>query len=272
MKTNLIRLVGIFVILIAIIAAGYYTFLFFVKSVVPSFSSYGLVLVAIIAGVSMFFNPCSFSLLPTFLTFFATKSELKDEHKLGKFLLYGLFASLGIVTFSIILGVLIGSLGAAFGKSLSISAETPNLFVRIFRGGIGGLLAFFGIMHFRGAGLHMGFLEKFSNRIMSPKDKGPLMGMYMYGFGYNALGIGCGGPIMAGLFVFSLSLGGFATALLAFIIFSLTMVVLMLGISILVGLSKDTLINKLKAKSGTIKKFTGIIMVMCCIFMQQVLH
>jgi len=267
MKSNLIRLIGIFLILIAIIAAGYYTFIYFMTRVVPNFSSFSLILVAIIAGVSMFFNPCSFSLLPTFLTFFATKSELKDEKKLGKFLLYGLFASLGIITFSVILGSLIGLLGAGFGKSFALTGDSPSLFVRIFRGIIGSLLAFFGIMHFRGAGLHLGFLEKFSNRIMSPKDKGPLMGMYMYGFGYNALGIGCGGPIMAGLLVFSLSLGGFTTALLAFIIFSLTMVVLMLIISILVGMSKDTLINKMKSSSGTIKKFTGIILFLVGLFL-----
>ena len=267
MKNNLIRLIGIFIILIAIIAVGYYTFIYFMTSVVPNFSSFGLVLVAIIAGVSMFFNPCSFSLLPTFLTFFATKSELKGEKKLGKFLLYGLAASLGIITFSIILGVSIGLLGAAFGKSLSISAETPNLFVRIFRGVIGGLLVFFAILHFRGTKLRIGFVDKLSQGIMSPKDKGPLMGMYLYGFGYNALGIGCGGPIMAGLLVFSISLGGFTTALLAFIIFSLTMVVLMLGISILVGLSKDTMINKMKESSGTIKKFTGIILFLVGLFL-----
>ena len=106
-ENNPLRLIGIFVILIDLIAAGYFTFIYFMTSVVPSFSSYGLVLVAIIAGISMFFNPCSFTLLPTFLTFFATKDELKGKRKLGKFLLYGLFASLGIITFSIILGVLI---------------------------------------------------------------------------------------------------------------------------------------------------------------------
>ena len=267
MKNNFIRLIGIFVILIAIIATGYYTFIYFMTRVVPNFSSYGLIIVAIIAGVSMFFNPCSFSLLPAFLTFFATKKELKDENKLSKFLLYGLFASLGIITFSIILGSLIGLLGVGFGKSFALAGDAPNIYVRIFRGVIGGLLAFFGILHFRGAGFHIGFLEKLSQGIMSPKDKSPLMGMYMYGFGYNALGIGCGGPIMADLFVFSLSLGGFSSVLLAFIIFSLTMVVLMLGISILVGLSKDTLINKLKSKSGTIKKFTGIILFLVGLFL-----
>jgi len=266
MKNNLMRLIGIFVILIAIIALGYYTFIYFMSNVAPNFSSFGLILVAIIAGVSMFFNPCSFSLLPTFLTFFATKSELKGENKLGKFLLYGLFASLGIVTFSLILGVLIGLLGAGFGKSFALTGDTPNLFVRIFRGVIGALLAFFGIMHFRGVGLHSRF-DKLSKGFMSPKNKGPLMGMYMYGFGYNALGIGCGGPIMAGLLVFSLGLGGFNTALLAFIIFSLTMVILMLLISVLVGLSKDTLINKMKSSSGTIKKFTGVILFLVGLFL-----
>jgi len=266
-KNDLLRLIGILLIFIAIIAAGYYTFIYFMTSVVPNFSSFGLIIVAIIAGISMFFNPCSFTLLPTFLTFFATKSELKGEKKLGKFLLYGLFASLGIITFSIILGSLIGVLGAGFGKSFALGGDAPNLLVRIFRGVIGGLLVFFGILHFRGIGFHMGFLDKFSQGFMSPKNKGPLMGMYLYGFGYNALGIGCGGPIMAALFVFSLSLGGFTTALFAFIIFSLTMVVLMLGISILVGLSKDTMINKMKSSSGTIKKFTGIILLLVGLFL-----
>lgn len=267
MKTNFIRLIGIFVILIAIIAAGYYTFIYFMTSIVPNFSSFGLILVAIIAGVSMFFNPCSFSLLPTFLTFFATKKELKDEHKLGKFLLYGLFASLGIVTFSIILGSLIGLLGAGFGKSFALAGDTPNSSVRIFRGVVGSLLAIFGIMHFRGVNFHMSFLDKLSRGLTTPKDKGPLMGMYLYGFGYNALGIGCGGPIMAGLLTFAFVSGGFSSALSAFIIYSLTMVVLMLLISILVGLSKDTLINKMKSSSGTIKKFTGIILFLVGLFL-----
>ena len=267
MKNNLLRIIGIFVILIAIIAVGYYGFLFFMTSVVPSFSSYGLILVAIIAGIAMFFNPCSFTLLPTFLTFFATKDELKDENKLGKFLLYGLFASLGIVTFSIILGSLIGLLGIGFGKSFALAGNDPNLSVRIFRGAIGSLIVIFGIMQFRGVSFNTGFLNKLSQSIMSPHKKGPLMGMYLYGFGYNALGIGCGGPIMAGLFVFALSVGGFSSALFAFIIFALTMVVLMLLISILVGLSKDTLINKMKTSSGKIKKFTGIILFLVGLFL-----
>jgi len=266
MKNNYARLIGIFAILITIIGAGYYTFIFFVKNIVPSFSSYGLILVAIIAGVSMFFNPCSFTLLPAFLTFFATKDELKGEKKFGKFLLYGLFASLGIITFSIILGVLIGLLGAGFGKSFALTGD-PNLPVRIFRGVIGGALVIFGIMHFRDVSFKTGPLNKLSQGVMSPHEKGPLMGMYLYGFGYNALGIGCGGPIMAGLLVFALSVGGFSSALFAFVIFALTMVVLMLLISVLVGLSKDTLINKMKASSGSIKKFTGIILFLVGLFL-----
>jgi len=267
MKNNPLRLIGIFVILIALIAAGYYTFIYFMKSIAPSFSSYGLIIIAIIAGISMFFNPCSFTLLPTFLTFFATKKELKGENKLGKFLLYGLFASLGIITFSIILGSLIGLLGAGFGKSFALTGDSPSSFVRIFRGVIGSLLAIFGIMHFKGVSFNVGFLNKLSQGVMSPTNKGPLFGMYMYGFGYNALGIGCGGPIMAGLLIFALSVGGFSSALFAFVIFSLTMVVLMLLMSILVGLSKDTIINKMKASSGKIKKFTGIIMLLIGLFL-----
>jgi len=56
-KNNYMRLIGIFAILIAIIAAGYYTFIYFIENIVPSFSSYGLIIVAVVAGISMFFNP-----------------------------------------------------------------------------------------------------------------------------------------------------------------------------------------------------------------------
>lgn len=260
MKKDYVRTIGISILLIAIVAAGYSTFIYFMKTVVPSFSSYGLFIVAVVAGISMFFNPCSFTLLPTFLTFFATKSELREEKKLGTFLLYGLSASLGIVTFSLILGGAIGLLGAGFGRSFALGGDAPNVYVRLFRGIVGGLLAFFGILHFKGVSFRTGPFNKISQALMSPSKRGPLLGMYLYGFGYNALGIGCGGPIMAALLVFAVSVGGFRSALIAFILFSLTMVVLMLLISILVGLSRDTLVTKLKSSSGTIKKFTGIIL------------
>ena len=266
-KSQIIKLLLILTGILLVVLIGYFIFIKYMTVFVPNIENYSLLIIAVIAGVSMFFNPCSFTLLPTFLTFFASKSELKGKKKLGKFLLYGLFASLGIVTFSIILGSLIGLLGAGFGKSLALAGNNPNLFVRIFRGVIGGLLAIFGIMHFKGVSFKTGPINKLSQGIMSPHKKGPLMGMYLYGFGYNALGIGCGGPIMAGLLVFSLSLGGFSSALFAFIIFSLTMVILMLFMSILVGLSKDTLINKLKTSSGKIKKFSGIIMLLVGLFL-----
>ena len=179
MKNNLLRIIGIFMVLIAIIAAGYYGVLFFMTSVVPSFSSYGLILVAIIAGIAMFFNPCSFTLLPTFLTFFASKSELKGENKLGKFLLYGLFASLGIITFSVILGVLIGLLGAGFGKSLGLVGNDPSSSVRIFRGAVGGLIATFGIMHCKGISFKTWAINKWSQKIRSPTDKSQLTVIYL---------------------------------------------------------------------------------------------
>ena len=267
MKNNYVRFFEIFIILIAIIAGGYYTFLYFVQSIVSGSNSYSLVIVSVIAGISMFFNPCSFTLLPTFLSFFASKSEPKDENRLSKYLFYGLFASMGIITFSIILGSLIGLLGAGFGKSFALAGDAPDLFVRIFRGVVGGLLAVFGIMHFKGVSFRTGPLNRLSRVIMSPGDKGPVLGMYMYGFGYNALGIGCGGPIMAGLLTFAVSSGGFGSALFAFVVYSLTMVVLMLLISILVGLSKDTLLDRMKASSGKIKKFTGMILFLVGLFL-----
>lgn len=51
----------------------------------------------------------------------------------------------------------------------------------------------------------------------------PAATVCFHGLGYSAAGLGCTGPILAGLTVFALSTGGFGTALSAFVVFSATM-------------------------------------------------
>jgi len=251
--------------LMAIIALGYFTFIYYVTSVTANFASLGLILVAVVAGISMFFNPCSFTLLPGFLSFFSKKAG--SGNKIRGTLSLGIIAALGMITFSIILGLAIALLGEGFGKSLALASPNPNIFVVAFRGIIGAALISLGIMHFRNIGFHFGFLERFSQSL-APHKKGPIFGIYLYGFGYNALGIGCGGPIMAGLFVFALTAGGgFTSVLFAFLIFSLTLATLMIAMSLLVGYSQNTMIARLRGSSPKIKKVSGIILAIVGLFL-----
>ena len=255
-----------YILLIAILAVfvglGYLTFIYFVTNVAGNFTTYNLLLVAVIAGIANFFNPCSFPFIPAFLTKYYTLKEAST--KSGSIFLYGIAGALGLITFNILLGLAIALIGAGFGKSLALAGPDPSTIVRWVRGIVGIILIYVGISHATGKGLNLSFLTP---RITLQKVKNPFASMYWYGFLYVLIGIGCGGPILAGLSVFAFSVGGFASALTAFIVFSLVMALLMILVALLVGYSKGTLIDKMKANISVVKKVSGIIVLIVGIFL-----
>ena len=161
------------------------------------------------------------------------------------------------------MGLAIAIIGVGFGKSLSVTGQDPNIIIRWVRGVVGVFLLYVGFSHITGRGLNLGFLAP---RSVMKEKVSPIKTMYGYGFLYTLLGIGCAGPILAGLSVLAFSTGGFSSAFLAFVIYSLVMVLLMLFISILASLSREILLEKLKANTGKIKKITGIIVIIVGIF------
>ena len=83
-------------------------------------------------------------------------------------------------------------------------------------------------------------------------------GLFTYGFGYNAIGIGCGGPIMAGLAVFAFSAGGFTAAFLAFGVYAATMAALMIFVSLLASSAKGTVIKSMRKSTARVQRITAI--------------
>jgi len=67
---------------------------------------------------------------------------------------------------------------------------------------------------------------------------------------------------MAGLFVFAFLQGGFADALLAFALYSLVMAFLMISVSFLIALSKETLLQGLRQSTVTIQRVSGVLLFM----------
>jgi cytochrome c-type biogenesis protein len=254
---------GLLVALAAVIAAGYLGFRAF--ATVPGLGAFNLYLLAIVAGIASFFSPCAFPLLPSYFSFYhqAGESGGAAPHR-GRSIQLGLSAALGVMTFTLFLGLIIGVLGAGFAEGLSISGPEPSQFVRGFRGVVGALLLTLGIAQLAGRNLKPKFADTFAYRTRPQRegDRGPAASLYLYGLGYNAAGMGCTGPILAGLMVFALASGGFTSALTAFVVFSLTMGVLMLLVSGLVAASQQTLINRLKAAAPSIKRISSVLLIL----------
>ncbi len=241
---------------------GYVGFVIFVKDIVPAFSNYSLYLLSLAAGIATFFSPCSFPLLLGYLSFYYNEKSEGSKRPLYR----GALSALGVLSFTVILGLIIALLGQGIASSFSVSSANPSLFTRVFRIGLGGVLVLLGAVQFSNTTFHNGFLDALTGRFYSAAGSGG-KGLYLYGFGYNAAGIGCAGPIMAGLIVFALGSGGFVSAFTAFLVYSATMASLMLGVSWLVAKSETVLINNLKQSTPKIKKASSVLLMGVGIFL-----
>lgn len=266
-KTSL-KLLLLFILILALVAGGYGLFIWFVVNIMKGDAAFGLLFVAVIAGVASFFNPCSFPVLPAYLASYYTKEETdKEGQRPRQVLISGSVAALGVTVFNILLGILIGILGVGFGKSLGLAGGDPSSIVRWIRGILGVLLLYLGYSHITGRGINFNALEQLFIKFRSKKIKTGSAKMFSYGFGYTLLGIGCGGPILAGLSVYALSLGGFAQALLAFLVYSAVMAGLMIVVSALIALSKETILSDLRKSVVSIKRMSGGLMVLVGVFL-----
>ena len=264
---NTTTLIFFLAFILLLVIGGYGLFIWFVINIMKGDAAFGLFFVAVIAGVASFFNPCAFPLLPAFLAQHYTTKEKKEKKSVKGLLISGLATALGLITFNIILGSIIGVLGAGFGKSLGLAGDNPSIVVRWVRGIAGVFILYLGFSHVTGRGNPFGKLGHFWSPKLPSQESSSFRKLYGYGFGYTLLGIGCGGPIMAGLIVFALSQGGFADALLAFGVYSLTMALLMIMVSILIALSKDTLLQGLRQSTGTIQRVSGILLLLVGAFL-----
>ena len=267
MDKEWIKLSLYFLVILTLVVGGYSLFLWFVVNIMKGGAAFGLLFVALVAGVASFFNPCAFPLLPAYLAQYYTTKEGEEVKSSSNILLSGLAASLGVVTFNMLLGGVIGILGAGFGKSLGIAGDNPNLSVRWLRGIVGLLLLYLGFSHATGKGNPFEKLAHLWHPKSSPKEVSGIKKMYSYGFGYTLLGIGCGGPIMAGLFVFSFAQGGLIDALIAFSIYSMTMAVLMIIVSFITALSKETLLLNLRQSTVAIQRISGVLLLLVGAFL-----
>ena len=247
----------IIILLIALIAMlGYLGFRFYHILSISSFSEYSLYFLALVAGIAAFFSPCSFILLPAYIS--ASYGNIQEGDKK---IWYIFSAAVGVLSFSIILGIVVTAIGkAASIATFGLAAASPDVYLVIFRVFVGAILILFGFMQISNATMHNRFTDGIAQRF-NLKRKGKFWRFYMYGFGYTLAGIGCSGGILASLIFFALTNGGLATVLTAFAIYAITMSSLMAIVSALSLNSSGILIHKMKVSSPKIKKISGIVLV-----------
>lgn len=257
-KENKKVLLYALLILIVIIFIGFLGYYFgflgtIYKVMMPqTFSKFNIISLSIIFGIAAFFSPCAFTVLPAYVSNYLTK---KDERRprFSKLFRLGFLAALGIIVVNMIIGTFIAILGSATPFSKDPRMDIPLILG--IRTAAGIFIAILGVMTLMHKSFNIGFIQNFLSKKEFSKS------MFGYGIIYNAAAVGCTGPIMLGLILYAYSSGSFISAITSFIVFSLTMGILMILLTLAIGFFKSLSTKKMIEITPIITKTAGIIMI-----------
>jgi len=211
---------------------------------------------AFLAGVASFFSPCSFPLLPGYMSYYLTIEEgvTNGPAILKRSIYLGSLAALGILLVYAVSGALLW----AFGKAVQdyLAALNPV---------VGVIIVLLGLVLLTGRSITLGPLGKLTGGLQSKGGDGgnemPERNVFLFGAGYGIAASGCTAPIFLGLVVASLP-GGPSSVVSSILFYSLGMGLLMVVSTVLVGLSKEPLIRRMRTSTPAIKKASGAVLVL----------
>ena len=226
-------------------------------------SASGIFLMGLLLGVLVYFSPCAFPILPGYISYYIGLSQREDEllesgkitSKMPHHSLLGGLAALGQLTFFAIIGLIVIGLGQFV--NLSGTLHYFALFVAV-------LLLVLGAFMLTGGTAHMlGFVQRLVDRWSTTEmdDKfTPKRNMYLWGIGYSAASIDCTAAAVIPFIGYLAIVGGTATWTgLAGIMLSIS--VLMIAVTTIVGMGQQRFINVLRRSTNLIK-VTGSWMMM----------
>jgi cytochrome c-type biogenesis protein len=247
-------------------------------------------LFAIGAGVAVFFSPCSFPLLPGYMTYYlSTKKRTSgtlDERTAREALPAGLAAASGVTGVLLLIGILlvpfvsllggilpllellVGLIIFALGVSMLLDYSLEPM-LQPLRQGVAALGSTIGEFT---QGRPTALAEKGIQRAtgsdfsFAQSRQDGMGGLFLYGVGYGSAASGCMAPIVLGLLLTSLE-RGIVTGLVVFLLFAVTTGLLMVAFTLLVASSEDTIVNKLRASTHQIQIVGGAVMVIVGLYL-----
>ena len=244
-------------------------------------------LFAIGAGVMVFFSPCSFPMLPGYMSFYLANKKQRvgefNEKAARETLPDGLAAAAGLMGVLLLIGILlvpfvsviggfipvlelvVGILILTMGVIMVMEYDSEKI-VRPFRNLMSAIASSQPMMIAKDgieSGIKATTGKEFS---FSSGEAGTRTGLFWYGVAYGSAAAGCVAPVVVGLLSASIS-KGIITGLLVFLIFSATAGALMVAFTMVVAASESTIVDKLKASTRQIEMAGGIIMIIVGLYL-----
>ena len=223
----------------------------------------GVLVIGLFLGILVYFSPCAFPVLPSYIAYYLNlgmrEDELRESGKLSgsmpKPIEIGGYAALGQLTFFAVIG------GIIFGLDgiIDLSGVLHDIAI-----GIAWLLIILGGLMLLGWTSHLlnwvqGILDQYQTTEMDEQFT-PRRNMYLWGIGYSAASVDCTAaavfPFVAWLAV--VGNGAFAFGMAGLI---LSVTLLMVSVTALVGMGRQAMLDFLRRSTGIVKA-TGAWMMM----------
>ena len=231
-----------------------------------------LIMVAFIMGVLAFFSPCAFPLLPGYMSYVLSRREESSKGKgptLGRSIFGGVLAALGALALFSLAGLLIGAAGSTVVSYIPYLTPVIAIIIAIM-----GALMLFDITGWTdkitGAFVPVtsrmqSGIDRASSKVLGGKSSN--LGLFLYGAGYGVAAMGCHAAVFVAIMIAGFVAGGFASALLVFVMFGLGMGIMMVAITVLVGMAKGMVIKRMQGAMPLIKKFSGLVLLIAGIYL-----
>ncbi|MGQ9581932.1 MAG: redoxin domain-containing protein [Thermoplasmatota archaeon] len=224
----------------------------------------GFAALAFLAGVSAFFSPCAFPLLPGYMSYYIGRSGDAAEDRKATVLraaVGGAAAALGVLVVYALIGALVAGAGAVVKSQVGLL--TPVVAAIVIFMGILMLTPYSLPTHRLSAPLRpiLSSAGGAVRRVTGREVSGGYAGLMGYGAGYGAASLGCHAPIFIAVVALGLAAGGFGAALLAFLLYGAGMGLFMVLVTVLLGLAKERLVKRMQGWMPVIKKASGVALV-----------
>ncbi len=244
-------------------------------------------LFAVGAGVMVFFSPCSFPMLPGYMSFYLANKKQRtgkfDEKTARETLPDGLATAAGLMGILLLIGILlipfvniiggfipvlelvVGFLILSMGTVMVMEYDSGKI-VRPFKNLMSAISSSQPMIMVKNGvegGIKATTGKEFS---FSDNADGTRTGLFWYGVAYGSAATGCVAPVVIGLLTASIG-RGILTGLFVFLIFAATAGALMVAFTMMVAASESTIVDKLKASTRQIEMVGGTVMIIVGLYL-----
>lgn len=201
------------------------------------------ILTSISLGLLSTASPCVLPLYPGFLAYLSGRQETV-ESRFGRYSL-GFFVLAGVLTMMLILGLLIALLSVSIGGALSVVIPLADALIILL-----------------GVALLLNYNPfKRLPQVQVPLLRNPYINAYMYGLLYGPIALPCSGPLVVGLFTYSLTAAEALSKLSIFFWFGIGFGIPLLLISTLSGAAQRWIVRAFARHARLVNLVGGILLV-----------